>query len=397
MRGFASLWRWQAAHPRPVDAALAVVVFVAVVWGPFAGGHGGHGHGPDIHLQPPVMDALTVVLLAVAAGALVLRRSHPIVVWGVVLVAAIAVLAHGGDPTGAVVPSLLALYTVGTRTPLTTTVALTAVTVAAYATALTAVEGQFSDRTLSSLAFVGVAAAVGVAVRSQRTAVEAAEARARQAEATREEEAERRVTDERLRIARELHDVVAHHISVVNVQAGVARHLLESQPQQARDALTLVREASRTVLSEMSTVLGLLRTGEDETPTAPAPGLKGAGALIESMRRAGLEVTERAHGEPYDLPEIADLTAFRVVQESLTNALKHGTGTAELLLDWSATAVALEIRNPVRGEAPPSVGGGHGLVGMRERVTALGGRFTAGPEPDGWFIVRAEIPREDLS
>jgi signal transduction histidine kinase len=235
---------------------------------------------------------------------------------------------------------------------------------------------------------------VGVAVRSQRAAVEAAEARARQAEATREEEAERRVTDERLRIARELHDVVAHHISVVNVQAGVARHLLESQPEQARNALTLVREASRTVLSEMSTVLGLLRTGEDETPMAPAPGLDGAGALVESMRRAGLEVVERTEGEPYGLPEIADLTAFRVVQESLTNALKHGTGTAQLVRDYSATAVVLEIRNPVRGAAPPSVGGGHGLVGMRERVTAMGGRFTAGPEPDGWFTVRAEIPRE---
>jgi signal transduction histidine kinase len=393
VRGFASLWRWQAAHPRPVDAALAAVVFVAVVWGPFAGGDGDHDRGgPEIHLHAPVMDALTVVLLTVAAGALVLRRSHPLVVWGVVLVAGIAVLAHGGDPTGAVVPSLLALYTVGTRAPLTTTVALTAVTVGAYATALTVAEGQFSDRTLSSLAFVGVAAAVGVAVRSQRAAVEAAEARARQAEATREEEAERRVTDERLRIARDLHDVVAHHISVVNVQAGVARHLMDSQPEQARNALTLIREASRTVLSEMATVLGLLRTGEEETPTAPAPGLDRTGPLVESMRRAGLEVTERIEGEPYGLTQIADLTAFRVVQESLTNALKHGTGTAELLLEYSPTAVVLEIRNPVRHEAPSSASGGHGLVGMRERVTALGGRFTAGPGSDG-FVVRAEIPR----
>jgi signal transduction histidine kinase len=394
VRGFASLWRWQAAHPRPVDAALAALVFVSVVWGPFAGGDGGHDHGPDVHLHAPVMDVLTIALLAVAAGALVLRRSHPLVVWGVVLVAGIAVLAHGGDPTGAVVPSLLALYTVGSRAPVTTTVAVTAATVAAYATALTVSEGQFSDRTLSSLAFVGVAAAVGVAVRSQRAAVEAAEARARQAEATREEEAERRVTDERLRIARELHDVVAHHISVVNVQAGVARHLLESQPEQARNALTLVRAASRTVLSEMSTVLGLLRTGEDETPTAPAPGLNGAGALVESMRRAGLEVVERTEGEPYELSELADLAAFRVVQESLTNALKHGTGTAELVLDYSPAAVVLEIRNPFRAPAPPSAGGGHGLVGMRERVTSLGGRFTADLQPDGWFTVRAEIPRE---
>jgi signal transduction histidine kinase len=265
--------------------------------------------------------------------------------------------------------------------------------VAAYATALTVDEGQFSDRTLSSLAFLGVASAVGIAVRSQRAAVEAAEARARQAEATREEEAERRVTDERLRIARELHDVVAHHISVVNVQAGVARHLLDSQPEQARTALTLVREASRTVLSEMTTVLGLLRTGEEEIPTAPAPGLDRAAALVDTMRRAGLEVTERIEGQPYDLPQLADLAAFRVVQESLTNALKHGTGTAELTLDYAPGAVVVEVRNPVRDESAPSTGGGHGLVGMRERVTSLGGRFAAGPDPDGWFTVRTEIPR----
>jgi len=104
-------------------------------------------------------------------------------------------------------------------------------------------------------------------------------------------------------------------------------------------------------------------------------------------------VEQRVQGEPYELPELADLTAFRVVQECLTNALKHGAGTAELVLEYSATALVLEVRNPVRPTAPPSVVGGHGLVGMRERVAALGGRFAAGPDPDGWFTVRAEIPR----
>ena len=207
------------------------------------------------------------------------------------LVAGIAVIAHHGDPTAAACPPYVALYTVGTRAPLTTTLCrhrrrrrrCTRST-------LTVVDGQFSDRTLSLLAFVGVAAAVGVAVRSQRAAVEAAEARARQAEATREEEAERRVTDERLRIARELHDVVAHHISVVNVQAGVARHLLEStSPSRRGRRSTLVREASRTVLSEMSTVLGLLRTGEDEIPIEPGARPGAAPAVVATMRRAGLD------------------------------------------------------------------------------------------------------------
>jgi signal transduction histidine kinase len=291
---------------------------------------------------------------------------------------------------------MVTLYTVGTRAPLRTTVLTTLVTAAVYGTTITAVDGVFGDRTVTLMAIFGAAAAVGVAVRSQREAVEAAEARARQAEATREEEAERRVTDERLRIARELHDVVAHHISVINVQAGVARHLLDQQPEQARNALTLVREASRTVLAEMSTVLGLLRTGEDEHPTEPAPGLDRVGDLVDSMRRAGLAVTSRTEGQPYRLPQIADLTAYRVVQESLTNALKHGAGTAELTVDHQPSAVVIEVRNPARTDTAPSPSPGrvgHGLVGMRERVASVDGQFAAGPDPDGSFTVRVEIPR----
>src|SRR3954471_18826528 len=391
VRGLAALRRWQVAHPQLVDALVAVAVFAVALWGPLSGGP---GHDPDHH-HGPVLDVLTVGVVAVASGALIWRRSRTLLVWAVSLLAAVVIMVHGGAPPVAVVPALVALYTVGCRFPLRVTTVTALVTAAVYGTTMTVVDGVFGDRTATLLAFICVAAAVGYAVRSQRAAVEAAEARARQAEATREEEAERRVTDERLRIARDLHDIVAHHISVVNVQAGVARHLLRSKPDQAENALGLVREASRTVLSEMSTVLGLLRTGEDETPMAPAPGLEGAGTLVESMRRAGLEVAERVEGEPYALPEIANLTAFRVVQESLTNALKHGTGTAELKLEYSPTAVVIEIRNPVRDVVTPSTAGGHGLVGMRERVTSLGGRFTADPQPDGWFTVRAQIPRED--
>jgi signal transduction histidine kinase len=275
---------------------------------------------------------------------------------------------------------------------LRTTVLTTLITAAVYAATTTAVDGMFGDRTATLLAFICAAAAVGLAVRSQRAAVEAAEARARQAEATREDEAERRVTDERLRIARELHDVVAHNISVINVQAGVARHLLDSRPDQARAALGLVREASRTVLAEMSTVLGLLRTGEEENPTEPAPGLDRVSALVDTIGLAGLRTTWQQHGQPYRLPELADLAAYRIVQESLTNALKHGDGTADLLIEHRTDAVVVEVTNPVPADAPSSATGGHGLMGMRERVTSLGGTFAAGPE-DRSFRVRVEIPR----
>jgi signal transduction histidine kinase len=143
----------------------------------------------------------------------------------------------------------------------------------------------------------------------------------------------------------------------------------------------------------MSTVLGLLRTGEDEHPTEPAPGLDRVDALVDSMRKSGLDVTVRTTRRPYTVSELADLTAYRAVQESLTNALKHGTGTAELELDYRPSAVVIEVRNPLRSDPALTSGGGHGLVGMRERVTALNGRFAAGPEPDGTFRVCVELPR----
>src|SRR3954467_15789976 len=346
VRGLAALRQWQAAHPQLVDALVAVAVFAMALWGPLSGGP---RHDPDHH-HGPVLDVLTVGVVAVASGALIWRRSRTLLVWAVSLLAAVVIMVHGGAPPVAVVPALVALYTVGCRFPLRVTTVTALVTAAVYGTTMTVVDGALGDRTATLLAFICVAAAVGYAVRSQRAAVEAAEARARQAEATREEEAERRVTDERLRIARDLHDIVAHHISVVNVQAGVARHLLRTQPDQAENALGLVREASRTVLSEMSTVLGLLRTGEDEHPTEPAPGLDRVDALIDSMRKSGLDVTARTTRRPYTVSELADLTAYRAVQESLTNALKHGTGTAELKLDYRPSAVVIEVRTPLRSD-----------------------------------------------
>jgi signal transduction histidine kinase len=397
--GLSRLWRWQAGHPRAADAVLAVAVFAFCVAGPFArGGHDhGAGPGPGRAVGADVgVDLLTTTLLAAAAGALVLRRSHPLLVWAVSLVLAGAAILHSGEPPTVLPLTMVALYTVGVLTPLRITLATTLVTTVVYAVVVTVVDGAFGDRSVTLLAVLAAAAAVGVAVRSQRLAVEAAEARARQAEVTREEEAVRRVTDERLRIAQELHDVLAHHISVINVQAGVARHLMDAQPDAARTALGLVRESSRTVLSEMTTVLGLLRTGEDEPATQPAPGLDRVADLVESMGRAGLRTTWVTTGNPAPLSELADLTAYRVVQESLTNALKHGTGTADLTLDHQGPALVVQVRNPVPAEPAPPTGppsGGHGLVGMRERVASVGGQLSTGPTPGGTFTVRAEIPR----
>ncbi|MGY1810572.1 sensor histidine kinase [Blastococcus sp. SYSU D00669] len=383
---FEGAGRWAAAHPRLVDAGLAVLVVLLAL-------PGLNGHGPDA--RPPGLPAVGLFLLG--AATLVVRREHPLPVWAATTTAGVLAVLVGGLSTVAGAAACLALYSVGRQLSLRTTALAVLVSAAAFVLASVVVEGAWLDDRmdvpgLEALAWGGGAAAVGVAVRSQRAALEAAEARARQAELTREEEAERRVTDERLRIARELHDVVAHSISVINVQAGVARHLMGTRPEQASAALGLVREASRTVLSELSAIVGLLRTPEEDAPTEPAPGLARVDGLVDSARRAGLQLSCTVTGEPGGLPPIHDLTAYRVVQEALTNAAKHGDGTAELAIHHGPEGVSIEVRNPVGAADRAAPGGGHGLIGMRERVEAVRGRLVTGAA-DGLFTVSALVPR----
>lgn len=209
------------------------------------------------------------------------------------------------------------------------------------------------------------------------------------------------MAEERLRIARDLHDVVAHHIALVNVQAGVAAHVMDKRPDQAKEALAHVREASRSALNELRATVGLLRQSGDPTaPTEPAPGLAVLDQLVATVRQAGLpvEVACAAKEDP-PLPAAVDLAAYRVIQEALTNVRKHaGPGAkAEVsVVRVGATAEVMVLDNG-RGTADRSggddvVGGGHGLLGMRERVTALGGTLTAGPRYGGGFRVHAILP-----
>ncbi|MGW3014125.1 sensor histidine kinase [Streptomyces sp. NPDC001219] len=203
----------------------------------------------------------------------------------------------------------------------------------------------------------------------------------------------RRADEERLRIARELHDVLAHSISVINVQAGVGLALLDSDREQARAALTTIKDASKEALGEVRQVLGALRTPGD-APRSPAPGLDRLPELTEQAGSAGLTVDLTTEGEPVPLPPGTDLAAFRIVQEALTNIVRHsGSRAARVLLRHSPGA--LEIRVDDDGPAtagPGGPGGGNGLIGMRERAAALGGTVEAGPRPDGGFRVRARIP-----
>lgn len=202
----------------------------------------------------------------------------------------------------------------------------------------------------------------------------------------------RKVDEERLRIARELHDVLAHSISVINVQAGVGLALLDTHPEQARSALTTIKAASKEALGEVRQVLDTLRTPGD-APRAPAPGLDRLPELVEQAAAAGLTVTVEADGTARALTPGVDLAAFRILQEALTNVVRHsGARTARVRLAWQPRALELRVDDDGPATGAPVGGSGNGLVGMRERAAALGGSLEAEPRPDGGFRVVARLP-----
>ncbi|MFF2503385.1 sensor histidine kinase [Streptomyces sp. NPDC058067] len=210
--------------------------------------------------------------------------------------------------------------------------------------------------------------------------------------AERQKAAERRADEERLRIARELHDVLAHSISVINVQAGVGLALLDSDPEQARTALTAIKAASKEALGEVRQVLDTLRTPGD-APRAPAPGLDRLPELVEQAASAGLTVDVTTEGGRVALPPGADLAAFRIVQEALTNVVRHSESRhARVEVRYSPAVLSLRIDDDGPATHEAAGGSGNGLAGMRERAAALGGTIEAGPRPDGGFRVRAELP-----
>jgi signal transduction histidine kinase len=213
------------------------------------------------------------------------------------------------------------------------------------------------------------------------------EARAERIERTHEAA----VAEERATIARELHDVIAHSVSVMTVQAGAARMLLDEDPRRARESLLAVEETGRQALGEMRRLLGILRGDKDDAQLAPQPGISDLDALVEHVRAAGLPVDVVVQGVPTPLPPGIDLAGYRVVQEALTNALKHaGAARAEVAICYSDTALEVAVTND--GHRARNGRVGHGLIGMRERVTLYGGEFHAGPRNGGGYVVRATLP-----
>jgi signal transduction histidine kinase len=349
-------------------------------------------------------DALAYLLLAAGSLALLARRRWPLGVLAAALACGLAYAART-YPEG---PSQLAVY------PALWTVAMTrprrtawlAATWAALAVAGAELflygDTMFDGEPLYAAVTVFAAMWWAEGVRARRAYVAELRDRAERAERTREEEARRRVDEERMRIARELHDVVSHTIGVISVQAGVAAHLLHRRPDKAADSLAAIRQASDEALGELHAMLGVLREGGGEdgrAPLAPAPGLAELDALVAQAAGAGVEVTVTLEGEPRRLPPAVDLAAYRVVQESLTNVVRHaGASRAEVTVRHSDGRLVVEVTDDGRarpGNGPENGNGngsGQGILGMRERARALGGNLEAGPRPGGGFRVQATLP-----
>ncbi len=252
--------------------------------------------------------------------------------------------------------------------------------------------------TTSELVFVplefGISWLGGYALRERSAQAEAAEVRATQAERDREAAARIAVAEERTRIARELHDVVAHAVSVMVLQVGAVRHQLPPSLKEDKDALGRVERAGRTALAEMRRLLGAMRRDGDDLELAPHPGVDRLDSLVEDVSRAGLPVRLHVDGDPFPLPRSIDLSAYRIVQEGLTNALKHAhASNAFVTFHYAPDELQIEVRDDGEGRSA-SDGLGHGLVGIRERVKIYGGEMTAGAAPEGGFVLGARLPLE---
>jgi len=239
---------------------------------------------------------------------------------------------------------------------------------------------------LAAAAWLLVLLAVAEFVRFRRDhAAEVARSRA--------DQLRRQAGEERMRIARDLHDVVAHNISVINVQANTALHLMDRQPERAREALTAIHDVSRQALTELRSVLGVLRSDEDYAPRSPSPGLWQLDDLLSGVRKAGLVPRLHRLGDQRPLPASVDLAAYRIVQEALTNAARHSTSpAADVLVSYEADGVLVQIDDAGPARTPAAARAGNGITGMAERAHALGGRLSAGRRPDGGFRVAAWLP-----
>jgi signal transduction histidine kinase len=355
------------------------------------------GHAPATMHVVGGRGVLAVLLLLVTLPLAVRRRAPAatlLMAAGAIVVAAFLVSHSNGVPVEVFLALLLAFYSVGAHCDDRRSYFVGVVAVAAIAAADLARPGSFSasgTRPSAWLAFA-IAWLVGRDLRRRRQRVADLEDRAAQLEREREEQAQRAVAEERGRIARELHDVIAHGVSVIVVQAQAGPHLVDD-PQRVVGVFRAIESSGRDALVELRRLLGILRSEDQELAIGPQPGLGSLQSLLEQMRTAGLPVRLRIEGEPVHLPAGIDLSAYRIVQEALTNVVKHaGDAAAEVVIRYAPRALELAIVDDGHGRAAARNGAGHGLIGMRERVALYSGTLEAGTQNGGGYAVRARLP-----
>jgi signal transduction histidine kinase len=362
---------------------LPVVVGVVQVVGTYFASHNEQTGGR-------AFDGLAVLLLAAGPAALIFRRHYPAPVLFAALATTVTYFLMD-YPRGPVFFALIVAFVnavMAEKRP----AAITALVVGYVAI----VWGKYligAESAPELPVALGVAAWLLVLL----TVTEFARGRKERAWAaarSREEEARRRASEERLRIARELHDVLAHNISLINVQAGVALHLIDERPEQARSALGAIKEASNEALGELRSVLDVLRSGNEQPPRTPTSGLEHLRDLIAKTEAAGLRVATRIEGDARPLPPGVDRAAYRIVQEALTNVTRHANSArATVVISYGDDQFSVQIDDDGRGvDAGQLSNGGRGISGMRERVAALHGELDAGPRPGGGFRVWARFP-----
>ena len=339
------------------------------------------------------------VLLALQTLPLALRRRRPgavlFAIAGSLLVASIVVRRSSGVPVEVFLAMLLAFYSVGAncddrRSPFVGAAGL-ATTTAIDLLRRDFFNGHGGPRPAAWLA-LAIAWLVGRDLRRRRQQLTGLRDRALLLEHEREEKARTAVVEERGRIARELHDVVAHSVSVMVVQAQAGPHLL-GDAERARGVFRSIESSGREALVELRRLLGVLRTADEELAIGPQPGLDSLTSLVQQVREAGVLVELRIEGEPHQLPPGVDLSAYRIVQEALTNTIKHAhAGKVEVTVRHGPSAVELEIVDDGVGRTATANGSGHGLVGMRERVALYGGALESGSRAEGGYAVRARLP-----
>ncbi len=376
-----------------IDTAIAVAVTAAQL----AGAHWATSWHP--HHAPP--GAATDVLLIVSGLALIARRRYPVAVLAVTQAAALAVNAIAG--TGVAWIALIVAFF--TAVLARKRAAAIASLIIGYLAAVWPpwLIGQPGHTTAESS--LGLAAWL-LFLLSVAELIRGRNQRAADAHRAREAELRRRASEERMQMARDLHDLVAHNISVINVQANTALHLMDRQPERARSALSTINDVSKQALVELRSVLGVLRGVDQGAPLAPSPSLSRLGDLVDTAAAAGLAVRIEESGPRAALPADIDLAAYRIVQEALTNSARHSGGTSAIVhVRYREHDLEVEVTDdgavrpggPGRPAGsgrtrPPATGSGHGIDGMTERASALGGTLRAGPRPGGGFGVLARLP-----